>query len=108
MSPAVQSLQRYLDPAVKELELAGAEQTGAEVHFRFRKLHQGIPVINSVYEVIVDTGTGDVVGMSGAFGQQGQSYPDPAQAISREAAAAAFKKHLKPELAYIVSNEHGE
>ncbi|MEJ8548381.1 YcdB/YcdC domain-containing protein [Brevibacillus borstelensis] len=108
LSPAVQSLQRYLDPAVKELELAGAEQTGAEVHFRFRKLHQGIPVINSVYEVIVDTGTGDVVGMSGAFGQQGQSYPDPAQAISREAAAAAFQKHLKPELAYIAPNEHGE
>ncbi|TKI58088.1 hypothetical protein E8L90_23210 [Brevibacillus antibioticus] len=97
----IEHLQRYLDESIKELELTGIKREAAEIRFHFNKMYQGISVIDHTYEVIVDTGTGEVVGMSGSFGQQATSFPDPAKAISKEAAEATMKKNKSLALAYI-------
>ncbi|MBH0331663.1 hypothetical protein ABH14_18105 [Brevibacillus brevis] len=107
VQPAIEHLQRYLDKTIKELELTSISREAAEVRFRFTKLYQGIPVVDHSYEVIMDTNTGEVVGMSGAFGQGATSYPDPAKAISKQAAEATLRKNHPLELAYIFTGKKG-
>ncbi|MFF0831274.1 YcdB/YcdC domain-containing protein [Brevibacillus sp. NPDC003359] len=103
----IEHLQRYLDESIKELEMTGIKREAAEIRFHFNKMYQGISVIDHTYEVIVDTGTGEVVGMSGSFGQQATSFPDPAKAISKDAAEATMKKNQPLALAYIWTNQNG-
>ncbi|GED60488.1 YcdB/YcdC domain-containing protein [Brevibacillus formosus] len=105
LQPAIEHLQRYLDKTIKELELTGTSREAAEVRFRFTKLYQGIPVVDHSYEVIVDTNTGEVVGMSGAFGQGATSFPDPAKAISKQAAEATLRRNHPLELTYILTGK---
>ncbi|OUQ88061.1 hypothetical protein B5G50_13785 [Brevibacillus brevis] len=107
LQPAIEHLQRYLDKKIKDLELTSISREAAEVRFRFTKLYQGIPVVDHSYEVIMDTNTGEVVGMSGAFGQGATSYPDPAKAISKQAAEVTLRKNYPLELAYIFTGKKG-
>ncbi|GEC93472.1 YcdB/YcdC domain-containing protein [Brevibacillus brevis] len=107
LQPAIEHLQRYLDKTIKELELTGIEREASEIRFLFTKLYQGIPVIDHSYEVIVDTATGEVVGMSGPFGQGTASFPDPTKAISKEAAVATLRKNQSLELTYIWTDKNG-
>lgn len=105
LQPAIEHLQRYLDKTIEELELTGISREAAEVRFRFTKLYQGIPVVDRSYEVIVDTNTGEVVGMSGAFGQGATSFPDPAKVISKQAAEATLRRNHPLELTYILTGK---
>lgn len=103
----LQFLQKYLDPGIKALQLKETEKTSSAIRFRFYKVHEGIPVIDHIYQVTVDTSLGRVVEMSGSFASPVVALPDRNGIVSVERAAKEYNKKFPPQLAYIVREQPG-
>lgn len=106
---ALQFLQEYLNPAVRELMREEIkEEKGSLLHFRFVKSHQGIPVIDHHYEVTVDRNSGQVVSLAGEFDRAPVALPDKEKAVSANTAAAMYVKEYPLSLAYVWPTINGQ
>lgn len=132
LKAAVQQLERYLDPSLKELQLEYAfssndreplpdwvdpskltEERTAMVapsySFSFTAVHEGIPVTDKRYYVQVNGVTGQVQNLTLAVdGKLSPDLPDSNGAVSARAAAEAYLSELELELYYIWPEYRGQ
>ncbi|MFS0556797.1 YcdB/YcdC domain-containing protein [Brevibacillus sp. 179-C9.3 HS] len=107
---AVQFLQPYLDPSVKELKIDQNKimmPSATAYSFSFYALHDGVVVTDQQYLVNVDGQTGEIVNFMDYFTKPSAPFPDKKIAISKEAAAKQFLKDRPAVLGYMfpVQNE---
>ncbi len=100
LKTGVRFLQKYLNPAIGELQLNSAEESSTGIRFTFARVYQGIPVLDHTYTVTVDPVFAKVTGMSGDFLQQPVALPDSSKAIPLEQAQAEYVQQFPFELEY--------
>lgn len=108
---ALQFLQPYLDPSVKELKLDQdmvLMPSATAYSFSFFALHDGVVVSDQHYLVNVDGQTGEIVNFMDYFTSPAAPFPDKKTAISKEAAAKQFL-HAHPfALGYTFPVQNGK
>ncbi|USG64912.1 DUF4901 domain-containing protein [Brevibacillus ruminantium] len=97
---AVSHLSRYLPAGIEQLASVTVSQDQQQTLFRFYRLHQGIPVVNHVYDVTVDTNRGIVTGLAGPFGKSMPQLPKAEGILSLDEAKKAFAAHVQLEPVY--------
>ncbi|MCR8983033.1 DUF4901 domain-containing protein [Brevibacillus laterosporus] len=107
---AVQFLQTYLAPDVKEMFYTVKEDMNEipQLEFSFFLSHQGIPVFGSRCTVSVDLTDGSIVSYRDELRALPAQLPDKASAISAEAAAVALLKQNPPQLTYVYPEQNGK
>ncbi|GIO07115.1 hypothetical protein J31TS6_31430 [Brevibacillus reuszeri] len=100
---AVQVLQTYLNAETKAVALDADShlRENTSYNFIFYGTHNGLPVLNQMYQVTLNKETGKLIGLSGDFSQSGNvMYPDPTKIVSREQAALEYLKHHPLQMMY--------
>ncbi|MCR8983031.1 YcdB/YcdC domain-containing protein [Brevibacillus laterosporus] len=107
---AVQFLQTYLAPDVKEMFYTVKEDMNEnpKLEFSFFLSYQGIPVFGSRCTVSVDLTDGSIVSYRDELRALPAQLPDKASAISAEAAAVALLKQNPPQLTYVYPEQNGK
>lgn len=80
-------------------------QASAPLQLHFLATHKGIPVIDQPYVVMVDEGSGDIVGFQGGFAQKQVALPDPQNAVAAEIAVEKILKESPLHLVYVWSKQ---
>ncbi|GED66466.1 hypothetical protein BRE01_01680 [Brevibacillus reuszeri] len=100
---AVEVLQTYLNAETKAVALDSDSHLSEDTSysFTFYGTHNGLPVLNQMYQVTLSKETGKLIGLSGDFSQSANvTYPDPAKIVSREQAAQEYLKNHPLQLMY--------
>ncbi|BAU28771.1 hypothetical protein DFP93_13111 [Aneurinibacillus soli] len=118
---ALAFIEKYTGPTAKELDVQyatfGLEQPPAWVdkgklpkfvgneqenhHFWFFERYEGIPVMERLHMVTVDSATGKIISFSLAPYKETLSLPVPKGVISKEKAAESFLQNKKLKLEYV-------
>ena len=117
---ALEMLMKYIDPAVKEVQLAEVVEPGAATPvasgnwgFEFFMSKDGIPVLdkqpNEAYIVTVDPSTGKANGFENRRETDVHvELPDAASSISKEQAVEQYLRAMPLQLVYLLKNEDNE
>lgn len=117
---ALEMLTKYIDPAVKEVQLAEVVEPGAATPvasgnwgFEFFMSKDGIPVLdkqpNEAYIVTVDPSTGKANGFENRRETDAHvELPDAATVISKEQAVEQYLRAMPLQLVYLLKNEDDE
>ncbi|GIO07165.1 hypothetical protein J31TS6_31930 [Brevibacillus reuszeri] len=117
---ALEMLVKYIDPAVKEVQLAEVVEPGAATPvasgnwgFEFFMSKDGIPVLdkqpNEAYIVTVDPATGKANGFENRRETDAHvELPGAASVISKEQAVEQYLRAMPLQLVYLLKNEDNE
>ncbi|ABO49137.1 hypothetical protein Dred_0595 [Desulforamulus reducens MI-1] len=91
---------------VDKSKLTKEEMPDARISFQFYPLHQGIPVRDSNYSVVIDQTNGKVVQFSLQAMDPSVTLPDAQRVVAAEAAKQEYLKNNPLQLAYIWPEWH--
>jgi len=106
---ALDTLEPYLDKSVTSLQMREMYAVSGtdRYSFFFHRSHDGIPVEDHSYEVVIDLASGTVIELTGSFDRKHVDLPDKDQAVDPETAMQEFRVAHQATLIYSAFDNDG-